>query len=110
MRRDADTRGNVWIGLRRELMLMAHAARETWVTVEEIVDADFLTDDGKAAGTIPALYVSGIARAPRGGDPVGLPAPIPPTGALLKDYVRAAETAAGFRDWMAEHVLAGATA
>jgi glutaconate CoA-transferase subunit A len=108
--RYADTRGNVWIGVRRELMLMAHAARETWVTVEEIVDADFLTDDGKAAGTIPALYVSGIARAPRGSDPVGLAGAYPPDRALLKDYFRAAETAAGFRDWMAEHVLAGATA
>lgn len=103
--RAADTRGNVWIGVRRELMLMAHAARETWVTVEEIVDGNFLTDDAKAAGTIPALYISGIAEAPRGGDPVGLAGAYAPDRAKLKDYVRAAETAAGFRQWMDGNVL-----
>jgi glutaconate CoA-transferase, subunit A len=106
--RFADTRGNVWIGVRRELMLMAHAARETYVTVEEIVDGDFLADDAKAAGTIPALYISGIARAPRGGTPVGLAGAYPAEHTTLGDYVRAAQTAAGFRDWMATHVLAGA--
>ena len=59
----ADRQGNVWIGVRRELMLMAHAARTTLVTVEEVVD-DLLADDQVAAGTIPALYVSAIAIAP----------------------------------------------
>lgn len=103
--RCADRNGNVWIGIRRELMLMAHAARETWVTVEEIVDGDFLTDDARAAGTIPALYVSGIAVAPRGGDPVGLAGAYEPQRALLKDYVRAAATADGFTAWIGEHVL-----
>ena len=34
----ADRAGNVWIGVRRELMLMAHAARTTLVTVEEITE------------------------------------------------------------------------
>ena len=62
----ADRAGNVWIGVRRELMLMAHAARRTLVTVEEIVEDDLLADDVTAAGTIPALYVSAIATAPRG--------------------------------------------
>ena len=59
----ADRAGNVWIGVRRELMLMAHAARTTLVTVEEIVEDDLLADDRSAAGTIPALYVSAIAEA-----------------------------------------------
>src|SRR3546814_1010544 len=36
----ADRQGNVWIGVRRECMLMAHAARDSLVTVEEIVDGD----------------------------------------------------------------------
>src|SRR5690606_12687204 len=36
----ADRHGNVWIGKRRELMSMAHAARRTLVTVEEIVERD----------------------------------------------------------------------
>ena len=68
----ADRDGNVWIGVRRELMLMAHASRQTLVTVEAIEDADFLRDDAYAAGTIPALYIDAIAEAPRGGAPVGL--------------------------------------
>jgi glutaconate CoA-transferase, subunit A len=108
--RYADSRGNVWIGIRRELMLMAHAAREAYVTVEEIVDGDFLADDSRAAGTIPALYISGIAHAPRGGDPVGLAGAYPADHAALADYVHAAQSTAGFQDWMAAHVLAGAPA
>ena len=58
----ADRQGNVWIGVRRELMLMAHASRQTLVTVERIEDGDFLQDPLLAAGTIPALYVTAIAR------------------------------------------------
>ena len=44
----------------------AHAARATLVTVEEIVDGDLLADEALAAGTIPALYVSGIAEVAKG--------------------------------------------
>jgi glutaconate CoA-transferase subunit A len=58
----ADRFGNVWIGPRRELMTMAHAAGETLVTVEEVVEGDLLADDESAAGTISALYIK-IGRA-----------------------------------------------
>jgi glutaconate CoA-transferase subunit A len=68
----ADRLGNVWIGVRRELMRMAHAARTTLVTVEAITDDDLLADDRTAAGTIPALYITGIAEARRGAWPLGL--------------------------------------
>jgi glutaconate CoA-transferase, subunit A len=106
--RAADRHGNVWIGVRRELMLMAHAARNTYVTVEEIVDTDFLRDDGKAAGTIPALYISAIAVARRGADPVGLAGAYPADHDAMGRYLRAAQTQAGFQEWMAAHVLDGA--
>jgi glutaconate CoA-transferase, subunit A len=108
--RAADRNGNVWIGVRRELMLMAHAARETFVTVEEIVDGDFLTDDARAAGTIPALYISGVAHAPRGGAPVGLAGAYPADDDMIADYVRAAQTSDGFRAWLDERVLHAALA
>ena len=36
----ADTEGNVWIGRRRELVTMAHAAAATLVTVEAIEDGE----------------------------------------------------------------------
>lgn len=98
----ADGAGNVWIGIRRELMLMAHAAKATYVTVERIeTDADFLKDDALAAGTIPALYISAIAEVPRGADPVGLAGVYPPDRAALAGYTKAAATAEGFRAWVA---------
>lgn len=103
--RSADRTGNVWIGVRRELMLMAHAARTTLVTVEQIEDMDFLADDHMAAGTIPALYVSAIAVAQGGAAPVGLTGAYPPDEALLADYARAARTPDGFTGWMETHVL-----
>jgi glutaconate CoA-transferase, subunit A len=98
----ADRNGNVWIGVRRELMLMAHAARATYVTVEEIVDDDFLADDTIAAGTIPALYISGIAIAKRGADPVGLAGVYAADEPVLAAYAKAAQTADGFAHWLAQ--------
>lgn len=68
----ADRRGNVWIGVRRELVTMAHAARRSLATVERIVDDDLLADDRWAAGTLPALYVEAVAEAPGGARPLGL--------------------------------------
>lgn len=68
----ADRSGNVWIGVRRELMTMAHASRTTLVTVERFVEDDLLADDRTAAGTIPSLYVSALALAERGARPLGL--------------------------------------
>ena len=68
----ADSHGNVWIGVQRELMTMAHASKTTLVTVEHIEDGDFLRDPALAAGTIPALYVAAIAEAKNGAWPVGL--------------------------------------
>jgi glutaconate CoA-transferase subunit A len=103
--RAADRHGNVWIGVRRELMLMAHAARRTLVTVERIEDADFLADDAMAAGTIPALYVTATAEAPHGAHPVGLAGVYPPDEAALAAYARAAETEEGFRRWLGATVF-----
>lgn len=68
----ADRFGNVWIGRRRELASLAHAARTTLVTVEEVVDGDLLASEASAAGVLPALYISGVAIAPGGARPLGL--------------------------------------
>ena len=96
----ADRFGNVWIGVRRELMLMAHAARETFVTVERLEDQDFLADPAVAAGTIPALYVSAIAVAPGGAAPVGLAGAYPADRNVLAAYASAARTAEGYAEWL----------
>ena len=100
----ADRAGNVWIGVRRELMLMAHASRMTLVSVEEISDDDLLSDDRYAAGTIPSLYISAIARVPHGAWPVGLKGRYPPDAEHLKHYVSLAATEEGFRDYVASFV------
>ena len=101
----ADRNGNVWIGVRRELMTMAHAARMTLVTVEAITDDDLLADDRTAAGTIPALYVTAVAEAPEGAWPIGLRGCYPPDGPHLRLYAEAAQTEEGFRRYLDEHVI-----
>jgi len=103
--RAADRNGNVWIGVRRELMLMAHAARSTLVTVETIEDTDFLADERMAAGTIPALYVSALAVVPGGANPIGLPGAYPPDRAALAAYAEAAQTEEGFQRWADEAIF-----
>jgi glutaconate CoA-transferase subunit A len=68
----ADRDGNVFIGRRRELLAMAHASKQSLVTVEEIRDVNLLDSEEGAAGTLPAAYVGGIAQAPRGAWPLNL--------------------------------------
>ncbi len=96
----ADRFGNVWIGPRRELMTMAHAARHTLVTVEEIVDSDLLAEDEAAAGTIPALYISAIAEAKSGAWPLAFHDAYGADAAELADYARLAKTEAGFAEYL----------
>ena len=102
----ADRHGNLWIGRRRELLTMAHAASTTLATVETVVEDDLLADPVTAAGCIPGLYVDAIAEAPNGAWPVGLPEFYPPDTAHLKAYAEAAATEAGFQDYLARWVLA----
>lgn len=102
----ADRDGNVWIGRRRELATMAHAACRTLVTVEEIVDRSLLADESTAAGVIPALYITAIAAAPGGSWPLGLPGHSDPDGPEQERYARAARSEVGFRAYVAE-LLAG---
>ena len=101
----ADRQGNVWIGVRRELMRMAHAARTTLVSVEEIIDDDLLADDRTAAGTIPALYVTAIAEARRGAWPVGLRHRYAADREHLRRYAELARSEAGFARYLDQFVL-----
>ncbi len=106
----ADRFGNVWIGPRRELMTMAHAAKETRVTVEESVDGDLLAEDEAAAGTIPALYISAIAEAQSGAWPLAFHDAYGADAAELADYAQLARTGPGFAQYLArflEHGHAG---
>ena len=97
----ADREGNVWIGRRRELATMAHAAKCALVTVEQIVDGSLMDDEASAAGTLPALYVGGVAVAPRGAWPLGCQDLYDADEAELVRYASAARTQAGFATWLA---------
>jgi len=101
----ADRQGNVWIGVRRELMVMAHAARTTLVTYETLYDGDLLADDRMAAGTIPALYVSALAEAVDGAWPVGLRGRYGADAAHLKLYAEMAASETGFRRYLERFIF-----
>ncbi|MGI9490946.1 MAG: CoA transferase subunit A, partial [Geminicoccaceae bacterium] len=96
----ADHDGNVWIGVRRELMLMAHAAKTTLVTVEDISQTGLLEDDAIAAGVIPALYIEAVAMVPKGAKPLGVRGCYPADTADLHDYARLAKTKDGFERYL----------
>lgn len=100
----ADTQGNVWIGVRRELMTMAHAARTTLVTVERIQDDNLLDDVRWAAGTIPSLYIGAVAEMKNGAWPLGLWDHYPPDEEHLRAYVERARTPGGFAAYLTTHV------
>lgn len=96
----ADREGNLWVGRDHELRILAHAAKRTVATVEQVVEGDLNADPLRAAGLIPALYVDAIALAPRGALPRGMPGLYDEDAAAIAAYVRAAETPQGFRAWL----------
>lgn len=100
-----DRHGNVWVGNRRELVIMAHAAAGSLVTVEEVFDGDLVADEKLSAGTIPALYLDAVAHAPKGASPLALTGCYDEDGAHLRQYAEAARTAEGFDDYLQRHVL-----
>lgn len=106
----ADATGNVWIGRRRELVTMAHAARATMVTVEEIYDGDLLADERMAAGTVPSLYVTAVTLAPRGAWPLAFVDRYAADDSHLAEYARLARSAEGFARYVERHVLSRAAA
>src|SRR5260221_7331358 len=101
----ADRAGNVWIGRRRELATMAHAAARTIITVERIHDGDLLASEETAAGVLPALYVEAIAGPPRGAWPPPLAGEYQRDEAHLAEYATLAATAEGFQRYLERYVL-----
>jgi glutaconate CoA-transferase, subunit A len=96
----ADRHGNVFIGRWRELLTLAHAARQTLVTVEEITERDLMQDIERSPGVIPALYVTSIAQARHGAWPLRFGDHYPIDQESVECYVAAARTETGFRDWL----------
>ncbi len=100
----ADREGNVFVGIQRELIALAHAAQRTIVTVEKIYDGDLLRDPVLAAGTLPGFYVEAVAVEPRGAWPLPLPDHYGIDGAHVAEYARLAATAEGFAQYLDRYV------
>ena len=103
----ADRFGNVFIGRQRELMLIAHAAKKTLVTVEQVIEGNLLDDDARSGATIPALYIEAIAHAPRGMWPLGYHDAYSIDAAWMRAYVELARTPAGFESFLAQWLGGG---
>ena len=96
----ADDAGNVWVGRRRELATIAHAARQTFVTYEEPRPGDMLEDELLAPGVISAAYVTAVAQAKRGAWPLGVAGVYDIDDAELMRYAKAARTREGFARYL----------
>ena len=106
----ADEAGNVWIGRRKELATIAHAAQRSYVTYEELKPGDMLADELLAPGVLSSVYVSGVARAERGAWPLAVAELYGIDDAQLRRYADAAKTRAGFEAYLNEFVRPGRTA
>ena len=100
----ADQAGNVWVGRRRELATIAHAARRCFVTYEELRAGDMLEDELLAPGVISSTYVTAIAAAPRGAWPLGVAELYEIDDAHLMRYAKAAKSREGFQDYLSRFV------
>ena len=100
----ADEAGNVWVGRRRELATIAHAARQCMVTFEEQKAGDMLEDEILAPGVISGAYISALAPAKGGAWPLGIPALYDIDDAHLAHYARAAKTRTGFEQYLDQFV------
>lgn len=101
----ADEAGNVWVGRRRELATVAHAAHRTYVTYEEKRAGDMLEDELLAPGVISAVYVSGAVQAAKGAWPLGVPGVYGVDDTHVSQYAKAAKTREGFQRYLDEWVL-----
>jgi glutaconate CoA-transferase, subunit A len=100
----ADEAGNVWVGRRRELATIAHAARQTLVSYEELKPGDMLEDEILAPGVISATYIAAVAPAKRGAWPLGIAGVYDIDDAHLAHYAKEAKTRAGFERYLDQFV------
>lgn len=101
----ADRAGNVWVGRRRELATVAHAAKRTLVTYEELRSGDMLEDELLAPGVVSAIYVTATAKAERGAWPLAVPGVYGIDDLHISQYAKAARTREGFARYLEQWVL-----
>lgn len=106
----ADTDGNIWIGRRRELVTMAHAAKTTLATAECIAADNLVADDIMSSGALSNIYIGAVAEAHLGAKPLALPGHYPVDADTYRNYARMARTEEGFQAFMAEFLAGDLTA
>jgi glutaconate CoA-transferase subunit A len=101
----ADRHGNIWIGRRRELAVAAHASAVTLVTVEKIVDTDFMADEQAVTGVLSNLYVTAVSHQPKGAWPLSFGNDYDEDAEHLHLYVESARTEEGFKAYLDRYVF-----
>ncbi|MGB7301975.1 MAG: CoA synthetase [Burkholderiaceae bacterium] len=95
-----DRFGNVFMGRNRDCLLMAHASKASFCTVETIVEGNLLDDPARAGAVVPAMYLDGVAHVPQAAWPVGFGDDYPVNDQWMKRYVSEARDCAGFDAWL----------
>ena len=107
---EADAAGNARIhGPRYDDVYVARAARHLLVTTERLVEGSAFAAQ-PALTDFPAFLVDAVVVAPRGAWPTSCPQEYPADEAFLAAYVAAAQTEAGFQQFLRERVLAAPAA
>ncbi|HSV83841.1 MAG TPA: CoA-transferase [Ramlibacter sp.] len=102
----ADSHGNVWIGTRGTIRLMAHAAHRVLATFDALYPGNLLDDADKAPGTLASTYVTALCHRPGGSWPLhGGPAS-PEDADHMRLYAKLAKTDAGFNEYLERHMFA----
>ncbi|MEJ8839874.1 CoA transferase subunit A [Ramlibacter sp. AN1133] len=101
----ADRYGNVWIGRRGSLRLMAHASRRCVVTCDELYEGDLLDHSLYAPGSVSGEYITAVCHRPGGSWPLHAGAAAPEDRAHMHSYAELAATPEGFASYLRQHVL-----
>lgn len=102
----ADRAGNLWVGRRGSLKLMAHAARRTIATFEHLYDGDLFDNPDKVPGLISAQYVEALSHQPKGAWPVAFGEDYAEDVQHMRIYAEASQDAARFKAYLDDHVFA----
>jgi glutaconate CoA-transferase subunit A len=107
---EADATGNARIhGPRYDDVYVGRAARHLLVTTERLVEGSAFAAQPELTD-FPAFLVDAVVLAPRGAWPTACPQEYAADEAFLADYVAAAQTEAGFQQFLRERVLTADTA
>lgn len=101
----ADRFGNVWVGSRGSLKLMAHAATRTLVTYDEIYEGSLMDDPALMSGVIGDAYITAISHQPKGSWPLHGGTRYIEDRDHMQHYASMARTQEGFDSYMSEFIF-----